>query len=311
VRLKRYLLTEEHSPEEVTEMVRKNCSEALDAMSRTHNALWRGSDEEFSGYIKELAPRTDRRPRDTKRWVHDLFDDAFEKKFGWRVRSEAIFATAAKNVADGFGNRAYLFFPFDGFKIIWSSEVDDLTNKLGVLNYDIKKIQDDPTTIKTYSRDEYVEMTKPDLKTGKGPGHWEVPEFPSFRVFLDYKEMKKHYGPITITNTRQVGPYFYIDFTVDNASSAHNKIAEKNKSGIWTPALSSSDKQKLVDITHKKIQDKVKEKVEDLVSTYKEGNIDKAIYSMNELSFKCSKYYLVDDKMWDKGFFAIIRGYDR
>ena len=200
MRLEQYL-TEEYSPEEVIKMVRKDCSEALNAMIRTHNALWRGSDDSFSGYIKAFTPRTDRRPRDTKKWVHDILDEEFEKKFGWKVRSEAAFATASKSVADGFGNRAYMFFPFDGFEIVWSDKVSDLTMKF-------------------------------------------------------------------------VSVYRDNDF--------RNRAEEEEKA--------------------------IRKVVDGLMKTYKEGNIDQAIYSMNEISFKCKKYYLVDDDMWDDGFYEIIRG---
>jgi hypothetical protein len=205
VRLEQYLLTEEYKPEEVIEMVRKNCSEALDAMSRTHNALWRGSNDRIE-YIKEFTPRKDRRPRDTKQWVHELIDEEFEKRFGWRVRSEGTFATASKAHADTFGDEGYLFFPFDGFEVVWSDKVSDLTNRLAEVNYSLDRFKEEE--------------------------------------------------------------------------------AEKMK------------------ILAKKLMDK-------WMKTYEEGNIDKAIYSMGEIAFKCSKYYLVSDKMWNEGFFEIIRGYGR
>ena len=77
-------------------------------------------------YYKKIKPRKNRKPKDTPKEIHDYFDKEFKKKFGWNVRSEGIFVTADLNMAEDYGI-PYYFYPSNGFKMVYSDTIDDLT----------------------------------------------------------------------------------------------------------------------------------------------------------------------------------------
>lgn len=74
--------------------------------------------------------RKNRRPMNTKKEMHDKLDDLFNEKFGVKPRSNSLFCTAVYDVAGSYGD-AFVIFPIEEYKIIWSKDVDDLFMRLG------------------------------------------------------------------------------------------------------------------------------------------------------------------------------------
>lgn len=95
----------------------------------TNGDMWLFSGRKYDGDITVKSVRKDRNPKDTPKIVHDLVDDYFEDKFGYRPRSESVFTTGLKNEASRYG-MVYLIFPIGKYKILWSSMVEDLYQKL-------------------------------------------------------------------------------------------------------------------------------------------------------------------------------------
>ena len=56
---------------------------------------------------------------------HDILDELFEKKFGWKPRSGGVFCTGSEATASGYGD-AYIFFPIGDFEFLWSPKIHDL-----------------------------------------------------------------------------------------------------------------------------------------------------------------------------------------
>jgi hypothetical protein len=77
-------------------------------------------------YYKKIKPRNNRIPRDTPKEVHEYLDKEFKKRFGWNVRSKGVFATANFDAAEDYGT-PYYFYPSNGFKVVYSDKIDDLT----------------------------------------------------------------------------------------------------------------------------------------------------------------------------------------
>lgn len=103
----------------------------------TDGRLWRGSKRKVKG-ITKMVPRPDRTPRDAPLDVHNEFDKAFKKGFGWKTRSQGVFAATTPEV-DTFG-KPYLFYPVNGYKYVWSPGIGDLTlelNRDGMLLNDV------------------------------------------------------------------------------------------------------------------------------------------------------------------------------
>lgn len=107
-------------------IVSKRCSEYLNVVKTMTKPqfLHKGSIKKFKdmGFYK---PRTNRKPRDIQPDLHKILDKLFFEKFGWKTRSEGIFATPDYYAATKFG-WVYVFFPVDGFKFVWSPDVLDL-----------------------------------------------------------------------------------------------------------------------------------------------------------------------------------------
>jgi hypothetical protein len=119
---------------DITEKLINDCSEFLEVLEKIHNninnCLWRGSHRGTKD-IDKFIPRIDRIPTDTAEWLHNEWDKMFKEKFGWKARSEGVFVTSRYSFASGFGNAAHLFFPFDGYKFIWSPNIEDMTVAIG------------------------------------------------------------------------------------------------------------------------------------------------------------------------------------
>ena len=57
--------------------------------------------------------------------LHDLFDYEFNKKFGWKARSEGVFITNNRKDTLVYGN-PYIFIPQHPFRFLYSTEIKDL-----------------------------------------------------------------------------------------------------------------------------------------------------------------------------------------
>ena len=79
--------------------------------------------------------RTGREPRDIPKLIHDYMDYEMKSKFGWRARSEGVFATSSFVTAADFG-LPYLFFPAGRFKFIYGIEAGGkpISDVLGALD---------------------------------------------------------------------------------------------------------------------------------------------------------------------------------
>lgn len=69
--------------------------------------------------------RKNRRPKNTKKEIHDNLNKLFKEKFGVEARGNSLFCTSLYSDAGGYGD-AYVIFPIGKYKIIWSKDVGDL-----------------------------------------------------------------------------------------------------------------------------------------------------------------------------------------
>lgn len=109
------------------ETFRNDVSQYLNEMKG--QKLWRSTNKKINGIYK-LKPRLNRTPKDTPLDVHEYFDEEFKKKFGWKARSQGVFTSSSPEAFDTFGKYTYVFYPCNGYKYIWSSEVTDMTEYL-------------------------------------------------------------------------------------------------------------------------------------------------------------------------------------
>lgn len=132
---------------QIDEFLESKCAHYLDELGDDADqsvfevaqaSLYRGMESpgaaqkaEFEGepvdlYLKKV--RQNRAPRDTHPDVSELLDELFEKKFGWKPRSQGLFCYGrrAKHLAGQYGT-AFAIMPMGKFKYLWNPEVRDLT----------------------------------------------------------------------------------------------------------------------------------------------------------------------------------------
>lgn len=130
-RVRKPLYTHEQLAQMVFDTVlptlKKECSEFI-GNSKDKTTLYRGVSDDLKDVWRKEKPRTDRKPLDTPRDIHNLFDGASQKIFKWKARSQGVFTSPRKSVAGGYGT-AYLFLPCNGYKYIWSPEIIDFYDK--------------------------------------------------------------------------------------------------------------------------------------------------------------------------------------
>jgi hypothetical protein len=73
-----------------------------------------------------FTARTDRRPKDLSREWHDYFDNGLKKIFGWKPRSEGVFAYIEKSSDTQWPENLFFLFIKGNFKYVWSPAIVDL-----------------------------------------------------------------------------------------------------------------------------------------------------------------------------------------
>lgn len=104
--------------------------------------------------------RTNRHPVDTPNNISKLMDNWFNKKFGIKFRSEALFVTGNVIAAKHFGY-VYIVFPIGNYDYSWSPVYSDLTDDFA--NALSKKIKQYPEEYK-YLNDRFINIKKNHLE---------------------------------------------------------------------------------------------------------------------------------------------------
>ncbi len=130
MRFKQYL-TEDFLPsiEYTINTLYRDCMPFIIDISKlpiTQNMIYSG--RKGNQYIIKKDVRKGRKPLDTPRYDHELFDDLLYDKFKIKGRSDTLFVTGDPSIASGYGNSVYMIFPIGSYKIIWSDMVSDLYN---------------------------------------------------------------------------------------------------------------------------------------------------------------------------------------
>ena len=114
----------------VIDALKSKCGKYYRDAKKSGKVFYRGTYKvDWHVPIAEIAPRTDRRPKDTGKMLHDLIDDLLEKKFGWRPRSEGIFTSSHRGMVAGYGH-TFSVWPIGAYKFVWSDDVRDMFNIL-------------------------------------------------------------------------------------------------------------------------------------------------------------------------------------
>lgn len=117
-------INEETDFDTIEKVLEQECSQIIEEYRKCGRILYRGTKKSIKDW-KFITPRKNREPKDTPKEMHKILDDAFQKRFGWKARSEGVFALSDSMYVSEYG-REYFFFPKDGYKYIWHPQIQDL-----------------------------------------------------------------------------------------------------------------------------------------------------------------------------------------
>ena len=212
---------------DIISMLKRDCMPFIKEIQSCVRLLYRGSLREYEGIVK-ITARSNRIPKDSPLKMHNYFDKLFEQKFGWKARSEGVFATSDSNEAGNYAittagiqtGNVYLFFPIGQFEYVFSHRIHDFFN---------------------FSR-----FLFPTWKTG--------PE--NIENFKLNKFKESVYSLLSILRVTRV----------------YDKEIEGN-----------TDPESISKIVSR-----------EMIDTYTDRGLSRAIASNSEISFKCKEYYLVN-----------------
>ena len=259
------LINEESEFEKVKKDIVAECSDILKVYSDTGRVFFRGLRKSNNyGYV---TPRNDRKPMDTPKEIHEIFDEVFKKKFGWRARSEGVFVTSSKITSNYYGEPA-VFYPVNGWKFIWSPNINDLY---------VDYIEDD-NFLKKYE-DEFEKKYGPD-----GLGYWtdHLSKKYKFNKVDDIINHLKEKGFEIVNIYNNIYNNIYRRFELKNSN---DKL--EYRIYTWHPEIDWNEYRNYI------IYDAIKK----IVDLYKSINIEQSIKFDNEVMFKCFGYYYISEKL--------------
>lgn len=133
--------------------LKRDCRQTLGIIEAPGKLLYRGinwkSDFPNGRDFFKKTVRKDRKPLTTNLLVHQILDRVFEKVWGWKVRSQGLFASCDIHDASyyGGGERKYYCFPCDKWEYLWSSIIGDSIN-LSPSTYNINGVKTFTDSIK-------------------------------------------------------------------------------------------------------------------------------------------------------------------
>jgi len=131
-------LNENQSIDEFFDIFKKKCQPFIKDARRQLNEgtyYFSGRKRYDNWFISNI--RKDRNPTDTPENIHNLLDDAFQKKFGIRLRSNSIFLTFDTSTAESYGD-LYVIFPVGKYEMYYNNNIDDLYMDLGFIYDNLK-----------------------------------------------------------------------------------------------------------------------------------------------------------------------------
>ena len=109
--------------------IKENCSQYINDIRGAKGCLVRDDRKKKDWMISKHKTREIRVPTDTPLSLSTSIDKLFEKKFGWRVRSEnSLFCYTTRN--ELINNIMRYVFPVGNYKIVWNKDINDLYREL-------------------------------------------------------------------------------------------------------------------------------------------------------------------------------------
>lgn len=293
--------------------VRKECKPFLRLLTtgnKNKELLYRGL-KYGVGDVGVNTPRKDRKPLDTKAVMHKFFDELLEELYGWKARSEGVFASGSKSNAGSYGT-TYIIFPVGKIEYLWSKGVSDSYSGVSVTSLSSTFYNHNKSYIENLYQEIYGEGKKGIWVLG-GVFHDPVVSNPT--EGMNKEEAIAHYvknflslDMMTFTkrpeNAKDIEKYvrYNISWAAHTTSNGlSHKLVDAILRGEDTDLVSKKQladvKKKLFDLAEKNVIDKI---------DYQDTNFVEGLESGNEFIIKTDKYYyfntvyeeLIQEALW-------------
>lgn len=141
ISFKQFILTEndENDLDMFIDTIKRECSEFLrynKVSIKSGGALFRGivGSDDTGNLMGPIEPRRNRWPMSTPRNRHNLMDDWFKNKFGFRYRSNGLFCFPNWDDANSYSRKVFFIFPANGYELCASNSILDLFTEFNDLS---------------------------------------------------------------------------------------------------------------------------------------------------------------------------------
>lgn len=139
MKLERYLTeTSKKKYEEVLDTLARDCAPFL---KETDKIYYRGMGGVSYELIQKFHARKDRKPKDMPLAYHNELDKIFQKYFGWKARTEGVFASGRRTMVSQYGS-VFIFMPIGKFRYVFSPDIRDLYMHLNDMSPETAKLYD-------------------------------------------------------------------------------------------------------------------------------------------------------------------------
>jgi len=249
----------------IIQSLKKDCAPFIKELRKTkqNRLIWRGSNKSSTRTIIRVTPRQDREPKDTPPEIQYELNDRFEKKYGWRPRSEGVFTSPRKTDAATYGQE-YVFFPVGKYEYLYNPEVDDLYS-----------VVDNEAAIYDAFTGEETARHEDDYEYKYGEeaeGTWSY-------LGSDTEEAYKDEAVAVAADAEGVDP------------DDPDEIIQIENNLEWIPDEELED---YISRMQEEEKEEANSILNELINGYRKTNLGLAIKKNVEIMFRCKSYYLID-----------------
>lgn len=301
----RNYITETNLHEEILQnilfLIQRDCAPYLKQLRNSNDFLWRGVKRGFSKFeaISRIIPRKNRRPSDTPIHIHDLLDGLFKDYHGWKARSEGVFCFGGYMEASNYGE-PHIVFPIGKFSFLWNPDISDLYLRLKDLGMSPEGKLGEWELQANYEA-AYGEYT------GNGCWLWEGKEYENQEeledLALDYfssdeeeieyctrlAENNCHYED----NRSEYEDCIEAEFDFCKKEEIEELKGKISLESEWIPEVSFEE---YCNKREKEWEEEFYAILTEIIKSYKDTGLRKAIKTDREIMLNCKSYYIVDKK---------------
>ena len=262
----------------IIQSLNKDCMEFIQELRKSgKNPLWRGTNKSRTKSIVKVTPRQDRYPKDMPEFMHDMIDEQFKAKFGWKPRSTGVFVTGRKSDAGSYG-ATYMFFPVGKYSYLYNPDVSDLYSEV------------DGESMSGYS--DYSDWINSYVDEWEDSWYYEYGEGSSGGEY--------HYDGI------ETGETDHVDAQHAAAEAEGVDVEDLNQSLFeWAPEISLED---FIREKREERESELENFFDSTIKNYRNDNLGLAIKKNVEIMFQCKTFYLINNSFIDSVQKYVIDG---